>query len=195
MSAFDAAVDAALRRLSSGRVARALRPLARFAAYVVSMRADGTADLGTDDESVAGPGGVGGRALLAGLPGCRLDPVGAVRGRLVCEGGSLAAVEVDGYEQDRTADRPIARKGDRVSLGTLTYTIGASGGIPPLPLVNVVFTPAGSSFGIAGTPIVASLYGVVLSGIDPGVPYAVDGWIATGSPEISLRRLDSEDIP
>jgi len=193
VSAFDAAVDAALRRLSSGRVARALRPLARFAAYVVSMRADGTADLGTDDESVAGPGGVGGRALLAGLPGCRLDPVGAVRGRLVCEGGSLAAVEVDGYEQDRAANRPIARKGDKVPIATLTASLLG----PPTGGLLLVFVPAASPYDPdPTTPIQIALPGAsILSGITIGVPYEIAAYIGTGSPEISLRRLPTEEIP
>ena len=160
------------------------------------MRAAGTADVVTDDEAIGGPGGLGGRPVLVGLPGVRLDLSGGDRVRLAFEAGSPEGAEVVSFEQDRGADRAVARRGDRVRIGTFVYTIGASGGIPPLPLINLSFTQAKSPyFDLDGVPIVASLYGLIVSGIEPGVPYVVEAWIATGSPEISLRRLSTETIP
>lgn len=196
---FDQAISGALARLSGGKAPSAIRSLARFAAQILSMRADGTADLVTDDESVAGAGGLGGRPLLAGLPGVRLDPAGTVRGRVAFEGGSFAAGEVVGYEQDRSADRAAARRGDSVPCGTIQIrqantSIGEPAGI------YVTFTPAKSPFDpIPALPVILHLGGAIaLTAITPGTtPVTLEllGWIATGSPEVALRRLDAEEIP
>lgn len=168
---------------------------------VVQQRADGTLDLIPDTIAIGGATGINRVPLRLGL----------ATARQVIEAGAVVALRfassstfplgdprlpfAETFADDARATRPIARKGDRVPIASVTYTIGASGGIPPLPLINVVITPTASPYDEAGAPIVASLYGVVLSGIDPGVPYSVEAYIGTGSPEIALRRLDSEDIP
>ncbi len=168
---------------------------------VVQQRADGTLDLIPDTIAIGGGTGINRVPLRLGL----------ATARQVIEAGAVVALRfassspfplgdprlpfAEAFADDARAARPIARKGDRVPIATVTYTIGATAGMPPLPLINAVITPAASPYAEASTPIVVSLYGVVLSGLDPGIPYAVDAYIGTGSPEIALRRLNSEDIP
>lgn len=192
MSSFLDAVESALLRLAKGRAPAALRMLACHAAQIISMRAAGTADVATDDEAVGGPGGLGGRPVLVGLPGVKLSLAGGGdRVRVGFEGGSPAGAEVTAFEQDPAADRPAARKGDRIQIGTLLLTVITT----PVPAIQVAFTPAGSPFGAAGTPIILLFAGAaIVSGIEPLVPYAIEAWIATGSPEIALRRLSTEEI-
>ncbi len=192
MSAFTHAVSSALGRLfEDGQAPAALRPLATFAARILSMRAAGTADVITDDESIGGPGGLGGRPVLVGLPGVRLNLTGGDRVRLGFEAGSVAAAEVVAFEQDRNADRAVARRGDRVTIGTILAVVVTV----PVPALQLTFTPSGSPFGVPGTPVVLSFAGAsIVSGIVPAVPYVLEAWITSGSPEISLRRLLTEGI-
>jgi hypothetical protein len=196
MRIFDQAIEAALARLSQGKAPPVLRTLARHAAQILSMRADGTADLATDDEAVAGPGGLGGRPVLTGLPGVRLNLFGGDRARVVFAAGSPSGAEVSGFEQDRSADRPVARKGDRVDLGTLIASAAPSPiiGIPTALLLTITPTPSPFSVEVP-TPFALLLPGAALIGIELGEPYAIEGWVSSGSPEISLRRLTTETIP
>lgn len=200
MSAFVSAVSSAISRLFEGRAPAALRTLASYAGQILAMRPAGTADIATDDETIGGPGGVGGRPVLVGLPGVRLDMTGGDRVRLGFEAGSPASAEVIGFEQDRSADRGAARHGDKVKLGEVVFAIGSFPGPPVLPLLIVSYRPLVSPFVtepplVPPDPIILSIFGSIVSGITPGVQYDVEGWITTGSIEILLRRVDSEEIP
>lgn len=192
MSAFVEAVEAALLRLARGRAPAALRLLAGHAAQIIAMRSDGTADLAMDDESVGGPGGLGGRAVLVGLPGVRLDLRGGDRGRLAFEGGSPAGGEVHGFEQDRGADRGLARKGERVRVGSITIVKNEN---PAPPGLTLTFTPQPSPFDLV--PAIPSTLLILGSlNIDPS-PFTIDldGWVMTGSPEVALRHVAGESTP
>jgi hypothetical protein len=96
------------------------------------------------------------------------------------------------------ADRPIARRGDRVRIGTLTLqTVPGSPPSTTLTL-NLVGSPYDGSTPTAQSPIVLVVPGTcTIAGVPAALPVdvAIDGWIISGSPEIVLRRLTTEDIP
>jgi len=191
MTAFTDAVRAALRRIGCTRNSP-LRLLAQWPGSILSRRASGGLDGATDDQEVSGPGGFGNLAALVGLPGCRVIPRDGQRVRVGFREGSTEGTEVTSFEQDAGADRGIARQGDKALLGTATYTAVVS----PVPTVTLTFTPASSPYApSAQAPIVIQFLGAVISGWLPGVPLELYAWIETGSPEVMLRKADSEVIP
>lgn len=168
--------------------------LAQHAGRILSMSGDGRADLVADDEEIDGKSGLAKLVVLVGLPGVRLDIEAGDRVRFGAEGGSPAGQEARAFEQDRNADRPLGRKGDRVKLGTLTI-----GNIPPPapPSSGLVITwiAEPSPFNpVPGLPQIATITGPVAIAPDP-FSLALEGWIVTGSPEISIRKTTSENIP
>lgn len=173
MSAFTDAVSSALARLFDGRRApAALRTLATYAGQILSMRAAGTADVVTDDEAIGGPGGLGGRPVLVGLPGVRLDLAGGDRVRVGFEAGAVDAAEIASFEQDRAADKGIGRVGDRVKIRLIITTSTQTGVMTITPYVDGAFTPHVPPYVTA-----------------PGVPVTIEteGEIITGSEEVKLR--------
>lgn len=163
---------------------------------VVQQRADGTLDLIPDTVAVGGLTGINRVPLRVGLAGAKQTlEVGTIVALRFASSStfplgdprlpyaeSLAMVD---------ADRGIARQGDKATIGTLLATVVTV----PAPALQIALTLSGSPYGSPADPIVLLFPGAsVVSGITPGVPYAVDAWIATGSPEISLRRLDTEEI-
>jgi hypothetical protein len=168
---------------------------------VVKVNADDSVDLLPANEAIGARTGIAEVPFRTGLYAARqILAEGAdvilrfgSSARFPCGDPSLPYCEA--AAQDPTADRGIARNGDKVQIGTLLVVASVSPTIPPNPLLTISFAPAGSPFGVPGTPVVVVLYGTILSGIDMGVPYALEAWIATGSREISLRRLSTEGIP
>lgn len=177
MSAFFEAVESALVWLSKGKAPAALRTLAVYGAQIVSIRANGSADIATDDLAVGGDGGLGGRPILVGLPGIKLALSGGDRVRVGFEGGSPSSAECLAFEQDKSADKGIARVDDIVKIGTWSYVAG----VGP-PSLTITFTPIDGS-----TPTVVVLLGTITSGPAPIVPHDVNGKIMTGSEEVLLR--------
>lgn len=173
MSTFSTAVSGAITRLfMGGRVPSALRTLASFAGQILSMRAAGTADVVTDDEAIGGNGGLGGRPVLVGLPGVRLNMTGGDRVRVGFEGGAEEGAEVTAFEQDRSADKGIGRVGDRVKIRLMITTSTQTGVMTITPYVNGAYTPHVPPYVTA-----------------PGVPVSIEteGEIIEGSEEVLLR--------
>lgn len=167
---------------------------AAHVARVVAVRADGTADLLCATLAVSGTTGINAVPLRVGLARARqVIPVGA---EVVLRFASSDAFPTgdpsqpycEAIGQDADADRAIGRRGDKVQVGTLHFALNA---MPPALVITYV--PAGSPYGSPGTPLVITIPGGSVA--PPVDSYAIEGWIATGSPEISLRRLGTEEIP
>lgn len=172
MSAFFEAVESALVWLSKGKAPAALRTLALYGAQIVSIRANGFADLATDDLAVGGDGGLGGRPILVGLPGVKLAIPGGDRVRVGFEGGSPSSAECLAFEQDKSADKGIGRVGDSVKVRFTITTSATPGVLTITPYVNGAYVPAVPPYITA-----------------PGVPLIIEteGEIIRGSEEVFLR--------
>lgn len=169
--------------------------LAHHAGRVLSVRSDGRADVTADDPEIDGESGLAPLQVLAGMPGARFDFTSGERVRFSAEGGSPAGQEVRLFEQDRSADRNAARRGDRVKLGTLT--IANNPPPPPAPPSGLTITwiPEPSPYlQVPGAPAVATITGPIAIAPTP-FTLIFEGWITSGSPEISLRHLPTESIP
>lgn len=166
VSAFSSAVSSALARLFEGqRAPAALRTLATYAGRIVSMRSAGTADVATDDLAIGGDGGLGGRSVLVGLPGVRLDLTGGDRVRLGFEAGSPEGAECVGFEQDRSASKGIGRVGDRVKVRLQITTSSIAGVMTITPYVNGAYVPAIPPYVTApGVPLIIETEGEIISG-------------------------------
>lgn len=166
MSTFTAAVSSALARLFEGqRAPAALRTLATYAGRILSMRAAGTADITTDDLAIGGNGGLGGRTVLVGLPGVRLDMTGGDRVRLAFEAGSPEGAEVAGFEQDRSASKGVGRVGDRVKIRLMITMTNVPGVMTITPYVNGAYVPAVPPYAtIVGVPLVVETEGEIITG-------------------------------
>lgn len=169
--------------------------LAHHAGRVLSLRSDGRADVTADDPEIDGESGLAPLQVLAGMPGARFDFSAGDRVRFGAEGGSPAGQEVRLFEQDRSAEKALARKTDkvRVSVAFLTSSL------PKTPLIS----PGASAIGIVpvldGIPRLDLMISVKPGEDDPAAPpgtipppphiqtIETDGTIITGSSEIFIR--------
>ena len=168
---------------------------------VVQQRDDDTLDL-LADTAALGSTGINRVPIRLGLATARqiLEVNASVVLRFASSStfplGDPRLPYAEAFPSDVDADRPIARRGDRVKVATISYTAGLSPDIDPKPLINTIIQLHASPYGGPDpAPIVISFHGVVLSGWPPAVPLPVYAWIDTGSPEVMLRRLDTEVIP
>jgi hypothetical protein len=134
---------------------------ASYAATVKAQRDDGTLDLEADDPRL-------GTVLLGvpfrvGIPGAKVTIPSGSRVRVGFEGADPRGIFAASLDQDRSATRPVARKGDTGAGGTLA-AVGAAPGAP----IQFTYTPPG------GDPQVGSLVTITME-------------IRTGSEEISIR--------
>lgn len=134
---------------------------ASYAATVKAQRDDGTLDLEADDPRL-------GKVLLGvpfrvGIPGAKVTIPAGSRVRVGFEGADPRGIFAASLDQDRSATRPVARKGDTGAGGTLA-AVGAAPGAP----IQFTYTPPG------GDPQVGSLVTLAME-------------IRTGSEEISIR--------
>jgi len=168
-------------------------------ARVVQQRADGTLDLIPDTKAIGGATGINRVPLRLGLATAHqtIKPGAVVALRFATSSvfplGDPRLPFAETFADDATADRPIARKGDKVPIATLyTSLLG-----PPTGGLLLVFVSAASPYDPEpASPVQIALPGAsILSGITIGVPYEIAAYIGTGSPEISLRRLPTEEIP
>ena len=188
---FQRLIESVLTRL--GPKIQPLVYLANHAGRILSVRSDGSADVAADDPEVDGASGLAKLLVLVGLPGVRLDLPAGDRVRFGAEGGSPAGEEVRAFEQDRSANRAAARRGDRVKVGTLSIGNIPSPG-PPTGL-TITWLPEPSPYlPVPPVPQIATITGPIAIAPSP-LTIILDGWITTGSPEISLRRTITEDIP
>jgi len=166
-------------------------------AKVVQQRADGTLDLIPDSAAIGGATGINRVPLRLGLYGAKQTlGTGAVVALRFASSSTFPLGDprlpyAESFDMV-AADRPVARKGEPVILGSVTYIATLSP-----PLITVTFTPSGGPYGSPGLPIVLALVGTITSpgSTEPSVPFDLVGYVSSGSPEISLRRLDTEDIP
>ena len=97
-------------------------------------------------------------------------------------------------EQDAAAQRPAARRGDRVQCGSITIIKNPPQ--PGPPGITVTFTPATSPY----DPLPAVPQVLVIAGsfqLIPAQPFTMDlvGWIDTGSPDVMFAHHDDEETP
>ena len=170
-------------------------------ARVVQRNSDDTVDLLPANDAVGATTGIGSVPFRCGISGARQRL--AVGTEVILRFGSSALFPCgdpslpycEAAGQDADADRNVGRKGDLVPIGTLTLTPFATT-VPQYPAGLVIsFQPSGSPFGYNPPPIVIQALATIVSGISPLVPYAIEGYIATGSPEVFLRKLPTETIP
>jgi hypothetical protein len=193
LSSMARAVRSALHEL--GLNTPPLRYLAAHGAKVLKVASDALVDLAGDDENVAGAGGLTRRPILVGIPGARLDAPAGDRVRFAFVGGAEDGAEVIAYEQDRTADRPMARKGDFVQIGVLSLRKNKSELGEP-PGMTITYTAQPSPYApLPSLPKVLQILGSFQFVPDETFTIDLHGWITTGSPEISLRHQTTEEIP
>ena len=169
--------------LAMPSVRAVLYELAQHAARILATDGE-KADLLTDDEAIGGPGGVNKCAPILGIPGARVVMQTGDRVRLVFDGGDATGRAIGGFESVAEADRPIARKGDQVSVGTLQFS-----NAPPSAPPGIVIAYTGPQ-----SPLAPSVPAVVIGQIVGAVSIAPDplslnlsGYVMTGSPEVFLR--------
>jgi hypothetical protein len=171
----------------------AIRTLTSHAVQILTKRANRTVDVIADDEAVGTPGGLTKRSVVVGLPGVALDVKEGRRGRLQFAGGSPAGAELHGFEQDGDADRPLARRGDKALLGTLTYTPLPT--TPPSARLDLSIAQSPYSNSPGGARSIGITFVGAVTGMAPGVPVNLISWITSGSPEVNIRHFDDEDTP
>jgi hypothetical protein len=167
-------------------------------ARVVRDNGDGTADVLPDNEALRGQGGLDRVPLRLGIARARQTLAEGQRVTVRFDSsetfpaGDPSRPYIADLEQDASADRPIARRGDLVEIGVLTIMQSAN---PPGMVLNLEFH--GSPYDEARVQRVALLLpgATLLEGPPPGTPIDIDGWILTGSPDVSLRRAEGEEIP
>jgi hypothetical protein len=167
--------------------------LAEHAGRILKVdQGSGRVDIVADDEDVGGQSGLSRREVLVGLPGVKLAMAAGDRIRFGAAGGSATGTEVRMFEQDRNADRPAARKGDTIKVGTLTIAKNKS---PQPPGLTLTYLAAPSPYSpIPTIPKVLLIGGSLTIAPDP-FTIELEGWVDSGSAEILMRHLSTETIP
>lgn len=184
-ASLDAALGATATVYAGNHVAR-----------VVKANPDGTVDLMPANTDVGAATGINAVPFRMGLAGARqvLSEGAEVvlrfgsSTRFPCGDPSLPYCEA--AAQDPTADRNVARKGDEVAIGQLSWESSAT------PVPTVIFTyqryqsPFDNSVDLGQPPqfLLAGTANPPIGSID------LSGWITTGSLEVFLRKLATEEI-